>query len=219
MKSVLSDPTLSLHHMHCHLFVIVPTSFCLIPIPKVIRVHCLFACLLRRTAHGRTPPLVLLPLREWQIIFAFKFSSCQPRVSIWTSTILHFFASLQVDVSLISKEASRDLLNAVVSHWQAYLQERMTAWRCLYFSDHGIFSAQGGNMTTTSTETRTSLLSGLQRKSWRRWRPSSFYLPYPSIRQAPTLMSWAIQTLPNHASGYFFHFVHWHVRLHNLFRF
>ena len=46
MKSLLSDPTLFLHHMHCHLLVIVPTSFCLIPIPKVIRVHCLFACLL-----------------------------------------------------------------------------------------------------------------------------------------------------------------------------
>ena len=50
MKSLLSDPTLFLHHMHCHLLVIIPTSFCLIPIPKVIRVHCLFACLLAMQA-------------------------------------------------------------------------------------------------------------------------------------------------------------------------
>ena len=149
-----------------------------------------------------------------QNIFGFKFSFCQPSkkmqdhrcssLSTWTSMILHFYARPQVDVSLISKEASRDLLNAVVSHWQAYLLERMTVWPCLYSSDHGIFSAEGGNMTTASTETWTSLLSRLQRKSWRRWRPSSFYLPYPSIHQAPTLISRAIRTLPNHASGYFF---------------
>lgn len=59
---------------------------------------------------------------------------------------LAFFASLQSDVSLVSKETRRDLLEAVVTCWEAYPLERMTAvWRCLYASYHGILSAAGGN--------------------------------------------------------------------------
>ena len=59
---------------------------------------------------------------------------------------LVFFASLQVDVSLVSKETRRDPHDAVVLYWQAYPLECMTAvWRCLYSSYHGILSAEGGD--------------------------------------------------------------------------
>lgn len=59
---------------------------------------------------------------------------------------LAFFNSLQSDVSLVAKESRRELLDAVISCWDAYPAEKMrSVWHCLYNSFKGILETGGDN--------------------------------------------------------------------------
>ena len=98
------------------------------------------------TPHGFThhvPTLIVLPLGTRQTVSDSSSRSASPE-SLLNIDDLSFFASLQADDSLVSKDTRIELLVTVVSCWQAYPLECMTAvWCCLYSSHPGILSAEG----------------------------------------------------------------------------